>query len=484
MQVYHLAVDLGASSGRHILGHVEHGRMVVEEVYRFANTQVLRGGHACWNLEALYRHLLAGLAACREAGKCPATVGIDTWGVDFVLLDAQGAVVGDAVAYRDERTQGVREALERAGRLSFAQHYAVTGIQYQPFNTAYQLAALRREHPEQLRQAAHLLLLPDYLHYRLTGRVTNEYTNATTTALVNARTGTWDDALLAALELPRGLFGPLSMPGTRVGGFLPEVQSAVGFDSTVVLPATHDTGSAFLAVPARDAHAAYLSSGTWSLLGTERAQPITTPESRAANFTNEGGYAHRWRYLKNIMGLWMLQSVRRERSGVSYVEGRPPSGACEGEVSYARLEREARACVDFAGRVDVSDARFLSPSSMTQAVKDVCAETGQPVPRTNGELAACIYGSLADSYAAAVRELSALTHTEFTALHIVGGGSRDGWLNTLTARATGLPVYAGPAEATALGNLMAQCLADGTFPSLTEARAAVRAGFSIEEVIP
>ncbi len=481
---YHLAVDIGASSGRHILGHVDQGRMVLEEVYRFDNLQQRRNGHDCWDVEALYQHILAGLRACKAAGKIPATMGIDTWAVDFVLVDAAGQPVGDAVAYRDARTEGVRDRLEQAGTLTFGAHYARTGIQYQPFNTAYQLAALQAEHPDQLASAARLLMIPEYLHYRLTGRMVSEYTNATSTALVNARSKTWDPVLLDALGLPRRLFGALQMPGTRVGSFTPEVVRAVGFDCTVVLPATHDTASAFLAVPARDENAVYLSSGTWSLLGVENREPITTPESAAANFTNEGGYQYRFRYLKNIMGLWMIQSVRREWNGVAYVAGREQRTAAAKQWSYPELIALARQSGDFAPRVDVNDPAFLAPDSMEQAIRDACARQGGPVPATKGQVMACIYHSLAASYAQAIRQLQSLTGRQYTAIHIVGGGSQDGYLNELTARAAGLPVYAGPVEGTALGNLIVQFLAAGTFPDLEAARAAIHTSFPIQEVQP
>ena len=253
-----------------------------------------------------------------------------------------------------------------------------------------------------------------------------------------------------------------------MGGFAPRVRERLGFDCKVLLPATHDTGSAFLAVPAKE-DGVYLSSGTWSLLGTELPKPVTTPESLARNFTNEGGYGYRFRYLKNIMGLWMFQSIRRE--------------AGEG-VSFNALEKAARDAADFPSRVDVNDGRFLAPENMGEAVSTFCRETGQPVPATLGELAACVYHSLAQSYAQSIQELSTLTGKSYTAVNIVGGGSQDGYLNRLTANATGLPVYAGPTEATALGNLMVQMLAAGEFPDLAAARKAVRHSFSIQEVLP
>lgn len=282
MQACYLAVDIGASSGRHIVGWVEDGRIQLQEVYRFENGISRKNGHLCWNVDALAAEVINGMAACRAAGFAPATMGIDTWAVDFVLLDKAGQRIGDAVAYRDERTDGIREMLP----VSFAKHYARTGIQFQKFNTVYQLAALQKEHPEQLAAAETFLMIPDYLNYLLTGVAANEYTNATTTALVNAESKDWDDELIETLGLPRNIFQPIRTPGTVLGGLLPEIQEKVGFDCQVILPATHDTGSAFLAVPARDEFAVTLSSGTWSLLGVENLAPIATDASRADNFTN------------------------------------------------------------------------------------------------------------------------------------------------------------------------------------------------------
>ena len=477
---YALAIDIGASSGRHILGHLEDGKMILEEVYRFDNAQVRAHGHDCWDPRALAASVLAGLAKCRALGKIPSTVGIDTWGVDFILLAADGTPCSDMVAYRDARTQGMDAAVEAA--VPAAELYARTGIQKQPFNTVYQLAALRREHPEQLAAADRLLMVPDYLNFVLTGRRSNEYTNASTTNLVNARAKTWDWEVVDRLGLPRRIFGELLMPGAVLGGFAPSVREAVGFDAQVVLPATHDTGSAFLAVPARDDRAVYISSGTWSLLGVENAEPITTPASQAANFTNEGGAWHRFRYLKNIMGLWMIQSIRRELNGVAYVEGKERTAAwtladhAPGRTySFADLEAAAKGAAAFAGTVDANDARFLAPDSMIAEV--VAAADVRPT--TVGELMQCVYRSLARCYADAIRTLSALTGTAYTSVNIVGGGSKDAYLNALTARATGLDVFAGPTEGTAIGNLIVQFIAGGELPDLAAARAAVRASFDV-----
>ena len=467
---YHLAVDIGASSGRHILGHVEQGRIVLEEVYRFENGPKKRGGRLCWDFDALAREVVNGLKACAKLGKVPATLGVDTWGVDFALVDREGRVLGDTVAYRDSRTQGMDALVEEL--IPAQELYRRTGIQKQSFNTIYQLMAVKRQSPELLEQAHRLLLVPDYLHYTLTGVMSNEYTEASTSGLVSAETKDWDRELLDLLGFPQKLFGPLSLPGTALGRLRPALREELGFDCQVVLPASHDTGSAFLAVPAGEGDSVTLSSGTWSLLGVELKTPVTTPESRAANFTNEGGYQYRYRYLKNIMGLWMIQNLRREMAENGQLPG------------FGELSRLAREAADFPGRVDVDDPSFMAPESMSAAVRAYCERMGQPVPQSPGELLSCVYHSLAQCYAQSVRQLERLTGRSFQAVHIVGGGSQDAYLNQLTASATGLPVYAGPTEGTALGNLLVQMIAQGEFASLQEARDAIRASFAVKEVLP
>lgn len=461
MGIYHLAIDIGASSGRHILGWEEDGKILLREVYRFPNGAVQKDGHLVWDVDELFREIQNGLKACKELGMIPTTMGIDTWAVDFVLLDNQGKRIGDAVAYRDSRTEGMDQLVEKI--IPFSRLYRRTGIQKQPFNTIYQLAALGPE----LQHADKLMMIPDYFHYLLTGVHKFEYTNASSTGLLNAEQKTWDKELIDLLGYPRHLFPELSMPGTVVGTFTEEIQNAVGFDCTVVLPATHDTGSAFMAVPARNDTSVYLSSGTWSLLGVENLSPITTEASMQANFTNEGGYEYRYRYLKNIMGLWMIQSIRKENEAYSFQQ-------------LIDMAEEA----DFDAIIDVNDDAFLAPESMTQAVTDYCISHGLPVPKTLGQLLKCVYRSLALCYKNAVAELESLTGKKYTAIHIVGGGSNADYLNRLTGEATGLPVYAGPTEGTALGNIMAQMIYAGTFTSLSQAREAIHNSFEIKEVLP
>ena len=482
MRSYYLAIDIGASSGRHILGSVQDGRIVLEEIHRFDNKQVHQNGHDCWDMDNLWNGIMDGLRACKTLGKIPATVGIDTWAVDYVLLDGDGGQIGDAVAYRDGRTEGMDKVVE--GVIPPTELYAHTGIQKQIFNTIYQLMALKQEHPEQLEQVENLLMIPDYFNYRLTGVKKQEYTNATSTNLVNAAEKVWDLELIQRLGLPVRLFGELSMPGTIVGELTAEMQEAVGFNTTVILPATHDTGSAFLAVPARDENAVYLSSGTWSLLGVENETPITTEESRLQNFTNEGGAWYRFRYLKNIMGLWMIQSIRRELNGVSYVAGRASKHAAGRTYSFPDLIEEAKSAPDFPSIVDANDDSFLAPDSMIDAIKDYCGKSGQPVPQSVGEVMQCVYRSLAKCYKEAIEGLSQLTGKSYTSVNIVGGGCQDMYLNQMTAHATGLPVYAGPTEGTAVGNLIVQMINGGEFDGLQTARNAIRNSFDIKEIKP
>ena len=468
----YLAIDIGASSGRHILGTVQDGKITLEEVYRFDNGQVRKDGHDCWDIEKLVESVKAGIDAAAAKTKID-SIGIDTWGVDFVLLDAEGNLVSDAVAYRDTRTAGADAEIE-SSVLSFADLYARAGIQKTSFNTIYQLWALKKEHPEQLEKAAHFLMVPEYLNYRLTGKIVHEYTDASTTSLLDAAKMDWDRDLIEKLGLPTRIFGKLEMPGATVGDYK---------GMKVVLPAMHDTGSAYLAVPARDDKAVYLSSGTWSLLGVENEKPITTAESCAANFTNEGGAWGRYRYLKNIMGSWIIQSIRRELNGVSYVEGkgRDATEAALAKLtdyeqgkkySFNDLEQAARASVAFTTTVDVNAQAFMNPASMIGEVLAAAASAGK-APATVGELMQCVYISLAKCYADAIVKLSKITGKTYTSINIVGGGSKDGYLNELTGKATGLEVITGPTEGTAIGNLVVQMIVGGEFKDLAEARRAI-----------
>lgn len=466
MKQYYLAVDIGASSGRHILGSLEDGRIELQEIYRFENGLTKKDGELCWNLPQLFTEIKNGLKKCKQIGKIPVTMGIDTWAVDFVLLDKEGKILGNTVGYRDNRTTGMDDKVYET--ISLKDLYARTGIQKQIFNSVYQLMAVRETHPEYLDAAESFIMIPDYLHYLLTGNAMTEYTNATTTQLVSPNTKDWDYELIEQLGFPKKIFGEISLPGTVVGQFRKEIADEIGFSCTVVLPATHDTGSAVLSVPANDDNYIYISSGTWSLMGLERMQADCSAASMKANLTNEGGYEYRFRYLKNIMGLWIIQNVKKELNH---------------RYSFADLcELASKETVH--SYIDVNDSSFLAPDNMTAAIQNYCRTHGQPVPETPGQIADCVYRSLAASYAETAEELETLTGRTYERIHIVGGGSNASYLNQLTADSTRRPVYAGPTEATAIGNLLAQMIHAGEFQSVRDARSCVFSSFGVKEFLP
>ena len=462
MEKYYLAVDIGASSGRHMLASMKDGKMQLEEVYRFPNGMDNKNGTLCWDVDRLITEIKNGLKKCKEIGKIPVSMGIDTWGVDYVLLDKDDNILGDTVGYRDSRTEGMDEKVYEV--IPQDDLYARTGIQKQIFNTIYQLMAVKESHPEYLEQAETILMIPDYFNFLLTGVKMNEYTEATTGQLISPKTNDWDYELIDMLGYNSKMFRPVSMPGTVVGDFTEEVQKEVGFNCTVVLPATHDTGSAVLAVPTNDDDAVYISSGTWSLMGIERKEADCSMESMKANFTNEGGYDHRFRYLKNIMGLWMIQSVKKE-----FTE----------DLSFAEI-CEMASKETIPSIVDCNDDCFLAPRSMIEAVQKFCRDTDQPVPETVGEISSVIYNSLAKCYGDTVEEIEAITGKKYSTIYVVGGGSNAEYLNELTAKYTGRKVSAGPSEATAIGNIIVQMLHDGVFANLPEARTCVKESFDVK----
>lgn len=459
MEKYYLAIDIGASSGRHILSHMEGGRMVLEEIYRFPNGMTEHQGAKVWDTERLFTEILAGMKKCKEMGKIPVSMGIDTWAVDFVLLDKEDKVIGSATAYRDDRTVGMDEKVYEL--VPEKELYERTGIQKQIFNTIYQLMALKQKQPEQLERAKKMLMIPDYFNFLLTGKCVTEYTNATTTQLVSPETKDWDRDLIDRLGYPQEIFRKIQKPGTQLGVLKDEIAAKAGFSCKVVLPATHDTGAAVMAVPAVEGEALYISSGTWSLMGTELMKADCSEQSREHNLTNEGGYDYRFRYLKNIMGLWMIQSVRKE------------IGA---GLSYGEICKEASAC-SILSVVDCNESRFLAPENMTEEVKAACRESGQEVPEGIARTAAVIYNSLAKCYARTKEEIEERTGRVYGQIYIVGGGANADYLNRLTADAAGVRVYAGPVEATAIGNLAAQMLADGVFKDLQDARRCILESF-------
>ena len=460
---YYLAVDIGASSGRHILSHLENGKIILEEIYRFSNGMVEVDGEKVWDSKKLFEDILTGMRKCYELGKIPVSMGIDTWAVDFALLDKEDHLIGKTVGYRDGRTKGMDQEVYKV--ISQDQLYERTGIQKQIFNTIYQLMAVKMKKPQELANAKTMLLIPDYFNFLLTGRKVTEYTNASTTQLLHPETKEWDFELIDMLGFPRDIFTEIKLPGTIVGELTEEIQKKVGFCCKVVLPATHDTGSAVVAVPSNEEDVLYISSGTWSLMGTELKEAICTKESMEKNLTNEGGYDYRFRYLKNIMGMWMINSAKKEIAD---------------DMSYADICAMASK-TSIASIVPANDDRFLAPKNMTEEVKAACRESGQQVPEGIAEVAAVIYHSLAKCYADTMNEIEEITGKNYDCIHIVGGGSNAVYLNELTAKACEKTVYTGPTEATAVGNVAAQMIAAGELADLKSARACIFHSFKINK---
>lgn len=460
---YYLAVDIGASSGRHILSHLENGKIILEEIYRFLNGMVEVDGEKVWDSQKLFEDILTGMKKCYELGKIPVSMGIDTWAVDFALLDKEDNLIGKTVGYRDGRTKGMDREVYKV--ISQDELYERTGIQKQIFNTIYQLMAVKMKKPQELADAKTMLLIPDYFNFLLTGRKVTEYTNASTTQLLHPETKEWDFELIDMLGFPRDIFTEIKLPGAIVGELTEEIQKKVGFCCKVVLPATHDTGSAVVAVPSNEEDVLYISSGTWSLMGTELKEAICTKESMEKNLTNEGGYDYRFRYLKNIMGMWMINSAKKEIAD---------------DMSYADICAMASKTT-IASIVPANDDRFLAPKNMTEEVKAACRESGQQVPEGIAEVAAVIYHSLAKCYADTMNEIEEIIGKNYDCIHIVGGGSNAVYLNELTAKACGKTVYTGPTEATAVGNVAAQMIAAGELADLKSARECIFHSFKINK---
>lgn len=460
---YYLAIDIGASSGRHILGWLEDGKMILEEIYRFKNGADKKGDKLVWNDKGLFDSIVEGIKKCKEIGKIPVSIGIDTWGVDYVLLDENDNLIDEIYSYRDDRTLAVIDEVHSI--VSEDEVFERTGIQKQVFNTIYQLYCDKKS--GKLAKAKSFMMVPDYLHFLLTGIKKNEYTNASTTGLMNAKTREWDMEIIEKLGLNKDLFMPLSLPGSLVGELKAEIVEKVGFNATVYLPATHDTASAVMAVPNPNLPL-YISSGTWSLMGIETPNENTTKLANECGFTNEGGYNKSVRFLKNIMGLWMVQCIKKEY---------------DDKYSFVDFVDLAKAVKNFHSIVDVNDHSFFAPESMVKAVQDYCKKTGQQVPETVGEIVLCVYESLAECYAKAVDQIEDITGVKFNEINIVGGGCQNVLLNELTAKATKRTVVAGPVEATATGNLIAQMLAIGDIKTLNEGKQIIKESFEIKEIL-
>ena len=483
----HLAVDVGAESGRVIAGLFDGERVRLEEVHRFANGPVPVSGTLRWNLPGLWSDTLDGLrSAATRFSEQVASVGVDTWGVDGVLLSKSGELLGLPFSYRDARTRGLVDvACETVSR---AEIFAGSGVQFLPINTLYQLLAWKERSPEVLGVADRFLMMPDWFHRGLCGRGAAEFTNASTTQLLSPRStdgrraGEWNDELIAAFGLPRHIFPEVVRPGTDLGGLTHDAADDTGLstDVRVLAPATHDTGSAVAAVPVGvggdcrtgEPGWAYISSGTWSLVGVEVPAAVLSDDALAANVTNEGGVAGTYRLLKNVMGLWLVQGVR--------------AGFARGgtELDYEELTRRADAAAPFRSLIDPDDPRFLAPANMSAAIVEFCRETGQPEPDSVGAFARCCLESLALKYRAVLEMIDGLTGHPTRVVHVVGGGCRNAVLNRFTADALGVPVVAGPVEATALGNVLVQATAVGELSGLADLRAVVRASAEITVVEP
>ena len=447
------AVDLGATSGRTIVGRMGPGGIEIEEINRFANNLITVGGHCYWDIFALYHNILQGLRTVAERGIDIHSIGIDTWGVDFVMIGADGQILSQPFAYRDPHTAGAPERFfERMPRTSV---YELTGIQVMDFNSLFQFDTLRRNGSSALAAASKILFVPDALAYMLTGQMVTEYTIATTAQIVNARTRRLEPEILKQVGLTPDHFGRFVEPGATVCTLTPEVQKLTGLGAVpVIAVAGHDTGSAVAAVPAADADFAYLSSGTWSLMGVETSEPIISERMAELNFTNEGGVDGTIRVLKNICGMWLLERCRAEwNDSMSYPE------------LIAMAQAEPRDAV-----INPDDPAFANPASMTQAIADYCRRTGQNVPQSRGAMVRCIFESLAHRYAEVMELLRQVSPVRPKVLHVIGGGSRNDMLNQLTANVVGMPVVAGPAEATAIGNIMVQAVAAGEARSIGQLR--------------
>ena len=458
----YLAFDLGASSGRAVIGRFDGKVVELEEIHRFANGPVTVAGGLYWDALRLYEEMLAGLRKCVQiSGPELAGIGIDTWGVDFALLDGGDELLGNPRCYRDPRVQGM---LKRAiSRVSRAEIFEQTGLQFLEINTLYQLLSMTERNAPHLRMARTFLMMPDLFNFWLTGRKVCEFSNATTTQFYNPKSGGWATDLLDRLDIPKDMLPEIVPPGTSLGALRPEIAADAGVRSgDVIAPACHDTGSAVAAVPFSSADAAYISSGTWALLGTELQVPNVTPEALRYNFTNEGGVCGTFRFLKNVTGLWIVQECRRIREN----QGRA--------FSFSDLVLLAEAAPALTSFIDPDHPDFLEPGDMPARIRAYCKRTGQTEPATDGAVIRCALESLALKCRYVLEDLELVLNRKLHTIHIVGGGIRNTLLNQFTANAAGRPVVTGPAEATALGNVLVQAYARREIDSLAGIREVVR----------
>ncbi len=465
-----LAIDFGASSGRAILGVFDGEKITLEEVHRFSNDPVRVGDTMYWDVLRLFHEIKQGIVKAVQAGGFD-SIGIDTWGVDFGLIDEFGCLLENPVHYRDERTKGLIE--ECAETVSNEEFYKTTGIQFMELNTVYQLYALKKYRPHILERADKLLFMPDLFGYMLTGKMTTEYSIATTSQMIDLKTKKWANGLLERLGIPSRLLCEIKPSGSVLGKVREDIAAECGTgDVDVISVCGHDTQSAITAVPAESKDFAFLSSGTWSLFGTELAEPIVDEKSIAMNVTNEGGYGQTVGFLKNIIGLWLIQESRRHwnRHG--------------GDYSYADLEKLALEAEPFKCFIDPDAPEFVPHGNIPQRVKEYCQKTGQAVPESVGEVMRCIYESLAMKYRLTLDKLEDCTGKTYPAIHVIGGGTKDTLLCQMTASSTNRKVVAGPIEATVLGNICVQLLSCGAIESVEQARKIVKASENTVEYSP
>lgn len=465
-----LSFDFGASSGRAVLGTFDGETLDLQEIHRFQNDPVTVNGTMYWDILRLFFEVKQALIKSKAYGELDG-IGVDTWGVDFGLLDADGRLLENPVHYRDARTVGMLE--EAFKYLPKSEFYSITGNQFMEINTAFQLLSLRKNRPALLERAETLLLMPDLFNYLLTGKKCTEYSIASTTQLLDAKQRVWSKRVLSALELPERLFTEIVPTATKVGTLQPELCEELGLPpAEVIAVAGHDTQCAMASVPTDKEDFLFLSCGTWSLLGTELSAPIINSAAENCNVTNEGGYAGKASFLKNIIGLWLIQETRRQWQK-------------EGEnLSFAEMETLARAATPYRSFIDPDAPEFVPAGNIPRRVQEYCRKTGQPVPETKGEILRCIYDSLSLKYRYAVGQIETCTEKQYGALHIVGGGVKDTLLCQLTADALGKPVVAGPVEATVYGNLVLQLLARGVVKDLKEAREIVRRSDKVNTFTP
>jgi rhamnulokinase len=468
----YLAADFGAESGRVIIGTLDNNIISLEEIHRFSNHQIMVQGRIYWDLLALFSELKKGLTAAAKTGHQDIrSIGIDTWGVDFGLIDHQGRLIGNPVCYRDSRTDGMMERTFK--KISREKIYNLTGIQFMQLNTIFQLVSMVEEKNPQLQIADKLLFMPDLFNYLLTGKIVAEYSIASTSQLLNSETKFWEDEIFNKLNLPKNVMPEVVEPGSLVGQLLDDVAAEVGLNPVnVIAPAGHDTACAVAAVPAESGNWAYLSSGTWSLLGIESKKPIVNKESYKYGFTNEGGVDNTIRFLKNIMGMWLLEHSRRSWKKAGLM------------TDYDNLLNQASNVIPFQSIVNPDDPSFLNPPDMPEAIAGFCNKTGQNIPKTEGEFVRCILESLAFKYRFVIEMINSMRPIKVERLHIVGGGSQNKMLNQFIANATGIPISAGPIEGTAIGNIMMQAIADGKIKNINEGRKLVGSSFPVEHFEP